>query len=181
MKLLVVRHAIAMERSEYQKMSPGASDDLRPLTAEGRRKMKKNVRGLSSIVKSPEVLVSSSLARALETAEILKDVAWPEIEVLETKSLRPESDVEELVDWLNRLRARNVRLAAPDAMIAIVGHEPHLSAMVSWLLSGSSKPFVELKKGGACLLEFETGPGRAKGRLLWYAPPAILRQVQGGH
>jgi phosphohistidine phosphatase len=177
MKLLVVRHAIAMERSEYQEQNPGASDDLRPLTPEGIRKMKKNTKGLRRIVSCPDALVSSPLVRAIQTAEILRDEAWPRLRILETESLRPDSLTEDLAQWLRRLWEKNYRLAEPDALIAVVGHEPHLSAQVSWLLSGSGKSFVDFKKGGACLLSFEKNPGRGKGRLLWCATPRILRQM----
>ena len=45
-------------------------------------------------------------------------------------------------------------------------------------MSGSRRSEIELKKGGACLLEFvaeEGGVGKKNGRLVWLATPKILR------
>ena len=62
-------------------------------------------------------------------------------------------------------------------LVVLVGHEPHLGVFVSWLLTGLQESFVELKKGSACLLEFEKDvkPGRA--RLLWAMKPGQLREL----
>ena len=38
---------------------------------------------------------------------------------------------------------------------------------------------VELKKGGACLVEFEGKPRAGRGRLAWAIPPGILRDLAG--
>jgi len=48
MQLLVIRHAIAMEREEYART--GRPDSDRPLTDTGRRRMRKNARGLQYIL-----------------------------------------------------------------------------------------------------------------------------------
>ena len=53
--------------------------------------------------------------------------------------------------------------------IAAVGHEPQLGLLVSWLLAGGEESFVELREGGACLLEFDALPGAGRGRLAWLA------------
>lgn len=68
MNLLVVRHGVAMDKAEFV-----GNDDLRPLTLDGIRKMKKNARGLSHLTPRPSLLASSPLVRAQQTAEILVD------------------------------------------------------------------------------------------------------------
>jgi phosphohistidine phosphatase len=60
---------------------------------------------------------------------------------------------------------------------AVVGHEPHLSHFVCWLLTGRNGQFVELKKGGACLLELEQERAAAKAKLLWFLTPKQLRKL----
>ena len=75
MKLLIIRHAIAMDREEFHKqalLSARASggdhkketnDGLRPLTEEGTKKMRKNARGIRAIVGVPDLIASSPLRR----------------------------------------------------------------------------------------------------------------------
>ena len=174
MKLLVVRHAVAMERSVFQARarvdSPeagedfAADDDDRPLTLDGIRKMRKNVKGLRELIEAPDLLVSSPLTRAQQTAEILCET-WRGLEFTTIDSLRPGSDPDDFCDWLS---ARN-------GIVAIVGHEPHLSGLVSWFVAGSQKAMIDLRKGGACLLDFPRGVARGRAQLRWLATPSMLR------
>ncbi|MFN2397240.1 MAG: histidine phosphatase family protein [Gemmatimonadaceae bacterium] len=165
MELLVVRHAIAVDADEFA--STGQSDDLRPLTPEGATRMRAVARGLRSIVPGVERIATSPLTRAMQTAAILADEY--DLEPVSTDSLRPEARYESLLRWWSSKPGTSV--------MAIVGHEPHLSGLVSWLLAGSDSPFIELKKGAACLLEFESTPSVAKGTLLWSLAPAHLRRL----
>ena len=66
MKLLLVRHAIAEEREEFERT--GEPDDQRPLTSEGRKKMKRAAAGLGELVNKVDILATSPLARAQQTA-----------------------------------------------------------------------------------------------------------------
>jgi phosphohistidine phosphatase len=162
-----------MDRDEFQesKRAQGdVSDDLRPLTPKGIKKMRRNAKGIHEFFGKPDLLVSSPLMRALETAHILQE-EWPGCEFAIAEELRPDSNPADLAEWL---RSRHVG-DLPQATVAVVGHEPHLSHMVAWFLSGSAKDFVELKKGGACCLEFNRQMERGKARLLWLAPPGMLK------
>src|SRR5436190_1246413 len=67
MQLLIVRHGIAEERETWAPRN----DDLRPLTEEGKKKMKEAAKGLHALVPKLEVLASSPLTRAVQTATIL--------------------------------------------------------------------------------------------------------------
>jgi phosphohistidine phosphatase SixA len=55
----------------------------------------------------------------------------------------------------------------------VVGHEPDLSRLAEHIL-GARKPFVVLKKGGACLLDLD---GAGEARLQWLAAPRMLREI----
>ncbi|HRK08263.1 MAG TPA: hypothetical protein PLZ57_10875 [Pseudobdellovibrionaceae bacterium] len=90
MNLIYVRHAIAMEREEFSRYcierGLDADDELRPLTAEGKRKMLDNARGLRRLLErvldqhgSRPIIVTSPLVRARQTAEILERVFYPEL------------------------------------------------------------------------------------------------------
>jgi phosphohistidine phosphatase len=65
----------------------------------------------------------------------------------------------------------------PGPAVALVGHEPHLSSWVSWCLTGSLDPIIELKKGGACLLRFGDMIAPRRARLIWLMTPAALRRL----
>jgi phosphohistidine phosphatase len=164
MQLLVIRHAIAMDRDEFAES--GESDDRRPLTKSGVKRMRRGAKGLRAVVDRIDVLVTSPYTRAVETAEIVSDVfdiAPAEV----SASLVPDVHFDELERW--------AELNATGDLLAIVGHEPHLSGLVSWLMTGSGESRIELKKGGACLLEFDSSIRRGTGTLLWLMTPRQLR------
>lgn len=165
MRLLIVRHAIAMDRDEFA--ATGQSDDLRPLTAAGRRWMRAVAKGLATVV-VPDLIATSPLTRAMQTAEILGRVYHIEIGAT-VDALRPESPPDEFIAW--------ARTQPADATVAIVGHEPHLSQLVAWHTAGRTSAFLELKKGGACLLEFDGRPQQSGGTLLWLMRPSQLAEL----
>ena len=167
MQLLVVRHAIAEDREVFA--ASGREDALRPLTAEGTRKMKRTARGLHEIVPGIDVLVSSSFARAAETAEILRR-EYELDQVESARELEPGTSLTDVLTWLGRF---------DQGVVAIVGHEPQLGCLVTYLVTGSERSAVEMKKGGSCLIEFDGAPSAGKGRLAWAIPPGILRDLAG--
>lgn len=165
MKLIVIRHAAAMDRVEFARTC--ADDGLRPLTRTGRRSMRKAARGLRSIA-SIDILATSPLTRAIETADEISDACGvPSVEIPElVPSRRPAA----LLRWLAR--------QPEDATVAIVGHEPHLGQLVSWLLTGLDESFIVFKKGAACLLDFPDGVGAGKAKLSWMLTSRQLRRMR---
>lgn len=168
MKLLVVRHAIAMDQEEFGES--GEPDDLRPLTDKGSKRMQRIAQGLTGQVGEIDRLASSPLTRAMQTAAIIAGtygIADADIEV--TASLSPGAPFEEFERWCEAKGDQNI--------IAIVGHEPHLGSLITWLLTGHWESRVELKKGGACLIGFESKPRRGEGILMWHLTPRQLRSL----
>jgi len=166
MRLLVVRHAIAEDRADYGRSHK--DDSARPLTPEGRRKMARGALGLKQIVPELDVLATSPYKRALETAEIIAD-AYGGLAVDRVPELAPGAGVERVVGWLAGRHAQGV--------VAIVGHEPDLSRLVCALLVGANGPFLELRKGAACLLEFSGAVGAGAAALDWFLGPKHLRRL----
>lgn len=142
MKLLVIRHAIAQEREDF-KIS---DDDLRPLTTKGKKEFERASRFYKKLYPNVEEFYSSSLLRATETADILKKKFKKNYKIIE--ELRPEIESSELLKKLKKSKKK---------FIAIVGHEPSLSRFIGFAVTGKNKSIVEMKKGGACLLEIENG------------------------
>jgi len=166
MKLLVLRHDVA----EPREPGSGADTDAkRPLTDEGRKRAARAGRALAQLVGELELLAVSPLRRARETAEALAR-SFDAVELTETEVLAPGHSPSEVAAWLGEQEGLE--------QAAVVGHEPGLSELVTWLVSGLSTPWLELGKGGACLLELpdRIAPGQAK--LLWLLRPGQLRKLR---
>lgn len=166
MNLLVVRHAIAVDSAEYARDHP--DDAGRPLAPEGEKKMKRAARGLHTLVPELQLLATSPLTRARQTAEILAAEYRPITPVV-APVLAPGQPPAEVGRWLERERRYDT--------IAIVGHEPGLSRTVSWLLAGTDDSILELKKGAACLLTIPDAVVAASAMLLWALTPSQLRDL----
>ena len=165
MQLLVIRHAIAMEREEYAKT--GRPDSDRPLTDTGRRRMRKNARGLQRISPHPDLIGTSPWLRAADTARVIVETLG--VERMETvDAMIPDRPFSELAAWLNE--------HGDVPTIALVGHEPHLGEFVTWLLGGRGSG-VEFKKGAACLLRIDEKVDAGSAILLWHTQPAQLRAL----
>lgn len=166
MKLLLIRHAMAAERDEFART--GEPDEERPLTDEGRKKMKRAVRGLHELVDGVDLIASSPLRRAVQTAEVLAR-RFPEAATTVVGALEPLQSYESFVEWLQRLEDLDV--------VAAIGHEPHLSGLAAFLLTGQEQPFFEFKKGGVALLEFDGPSAAGSAQLRWLLEPAHLRAL----
>jgi phosphohistidine phosphatase len=157
MNLLLVRHARAEDRERFT--GTGQPDSKRPLTAKGIRRMKNAARGLRGLVPSIDLLASSSLRRALETAKILAE-EYGGIECVQRAELAPGGVAEELIDWL--AKQKDVETAC------LVGHEPDLSDLLAALLADPSAGPAKLKKGSVTLIEFPGPVAAAAGHLRWH-------------
>ncbi len=165
MRLVIIRHGPAGDRSEWE--AEGRDDRLRPLTTKGKKEVRRAAKGLRILVPQLDTLATSPLTRAVETADIVAEAYGCEVQVLD--SLTPESRPEQLMAWLEDHRAA--------ATVGVVGHEPHLSALVAFLLTGRPTSFTELKKGGACQLELADPPRPGRATLQWLLTSDALRRL----
>src|SRR6266516_2642055 len=122
--------------------------------------------GLKALIPELDVLAASPYKRAFETAEIIGN-AYGDLTVERVAELTPGASVDRVVAWLTGRHARG--------SVAVVGHEPDLSRLVCTLLADTSRPFLELRKGAACLLEFPGPVGRGAATLDWFLGPKHLR------
>jgi phosphohistidine phosphatase len=164
-KLLIVRHGPAGDPEEWQQQ--GKDDRVRPLTPKGKKEVRKAAAGLVRLVPALDLIVTSPWTRAAQTAEIVNKEYGVDVEELEelTSDHRPE----DLNPWLSEQPEREA--------VALVGHEPHLSLLVGYLLSGRSTSFVDLKKGGACLIEMGHPSRPGSGCLEWLLDDRELRRL----
>jgi phosphohistidine phosphatase len=163
MDLYLVRHAIAEDHS-------ATGDADRALTPEGKAKMAQATRGLRKLKLRPDLILTSPLRRARETAEILaQGLDEPKVEVM--RELSPAAAVASVIPAL-RPHARRPSLA-------LVGHEPNLGHLASLLLAGTESRFaLEFKKGGvACIAAELSGEGVRGAVLRWLVTPKFLRSL----
>jgi len=163
-KLLIVRHGTAGSREEFAKT--GQPDDLRPLTKEGIEDIGVVARGLRELVPHVATFATSPLVRARQTADIVAEVYGQP--VIETDVLRPDAPYDQFESWAESTQGD---------VVAVFGHEPHLSGLIAWLIGGR-KSRIDLKKGGACLLEFHRQPREGAGALVWLLTPKVVRRLR---
>lgn len=167
MHLLIVRHGDAGDSEEFAKS--GQPDRLRPLSKKGRTQMRDVARGLLALVPEADLMVTSPYTRAVQTEEIVRRAYGDDVAVETSGTLEPERAPDDFAQWLR---------AYDDAAVVIaVGHEPHLSTLATWLMTGVEDSRIELKKGGACLLEFDGRPRKGAGTLRWLMGPKALRRM----
>jgi len=163
MKLVLIRHARAEERALLQR------DRTRALTPEGRRRMRKAGKGLCTLLPSLDVLASSPLVRARQTAEIVARVYGNGLAITPLPALTPGAPMRNLLAWL--------REQPLEATVALVGHEPDLGRLMGWLLTGRQATFVHFKKGAAALIEFGLTPRAGSGGLVWLLTATQLAKM----
>lgn len=156
--LCLIRHGMAEERG------PAWPDDrLRPLTSRGIARWRVGATGLLSVFQ-PQVVLTSPLVRARQTAEILA-IAGGGLAIVEVESLA-DDDMAAV--------ARDV-LATRTKAVAVVGHEPWMSELLAWATAPGGGVYVDFKKAAAALVSFEGAPEAGGGTLKWFLSPAVLR------
>lgn len=163
MQVYILRHAIAVPRG-----TPGYPNDDRPLTEEGIRKMVECAKGIKEITGSFNLIISSPLIRALETAKITAEATGYDKEIITTEYLLPGSPQRNLFRFLSDYNHTE--------KILLVGHEPHLGYLASKLI-GISESVVEFKKGGICKIDIDDMPPVNPGKMLYLLQPKELRAI----
>src|SRR5205814_1390031 len=162
MQLLVIRHGTAED------VASGGDDARRALTKGGEKEMKTIAGALAMLVESLDVIAASSLLRAQQTAKIVAK-AYDDLSVQTVDALAPGGEPPALVEWLNQHPSAEA--------VAVVGHQPDLGTLVTWLMTGAGNSRVELKKGGAALLEFSSRVSAGSGTLRWLLTGSQLRKI----
>jgi phosphohistidine phosphatase len=164
-RLLVIRHGLAGNPEKWE--AAGRDDRLRPLTPKGKKELRRAAPGLVRLVPTLDALATSPWVRAAQTAEIVAEEYDCEIETVE--QLTSDHKPEDLMPWLEKQRQRE--------SVGVVGHEPHLSLLVGYLLTGKSSSLIQLKKGGACLLDMADHLAPGRGMLEWLLTDRELRRL----
>lgn len=153
MQVYLLRHGIAEEERS------GLSDADRALTQDGRRKLRHTLQTASQADVRPTLVLTSSLRRAVETAEIAQEVFKYNGELVRTEALLPNSSVHEV--W------NEIRVHAAEPVIVLVGHNPQFAELAGYLL-GAPELQIDVKKGSLLRIDFESLSSQPKGILRWF-------------
>ena len=136
-------------------------DDERPLTDYGKKEVRQVAKFLDRLKANPDLIVSSPLPRALQTAEAAAEQL--KTKLCQDEALQPGFGISELSAVLKR---------HPSKVLMLVGHEPDFSSVISALTGG----FIKMSKAGIALVDLD--PETEKGRLLWLFPPKFARKAK---
>ena len=156
-ELCLLRHANAGDSTTWD-----APDELRPLTEKGRRQSERVGRLLAASGFAPDAVLTSPLARARETAEIVADLLG--VRLQEEPRLGGPLDLATLEAILDD--------AGSPRRALIVGHDPDFSELVSELVGGSP---IFMRKGALARIDVERPLEPGSGDLRWLVPPDLLR------
>jgi phosphohistidine phosphatase len=167
MELYVIRHADA------KPLDDTITDDAdRPLTETGIAQSKALAQCLQKLGVKLDVVLTSPLLRAKQTAEeMLRN--W-------SGTKPPVEVVQELADASKRKRLGKLLQEVGKESVAIIGHQPDLSTFTAWL-TGSRKAQIDFAKAGAALVHCTEAPDRGAGTLEWLVTPSWFNMPTPRH
>jgi len=164
MNLFFLRHAKACPRGP--KYRP---DSKRPLTRDGEKAMRQAAAGIQRLDLSFDLILASPYLRALRTAEILAE-AYDSKKLFVTRHLAADAEPREVV-------AEIMENFGALENIALVGHEPYLSGLISVLLTGRPGMKIDFKKAALCKLSVEELRFGDCATLCWLLTPRQLARL----
>ncbi len=166
MKLYLLRHGIAVDHLGGNI----TSDWQRPLTKEGQEETKQVAVGLKSIGVKADLVVSSPLIRAKQTAQIILETLSKDGEIQTTEALAPGTNSSQLYKFLKPFNQSE--------NIFLVGHEPDMGRLAGILLWAGPELYMPFKKAGICRIDIVDIPPTSPGVLKWFLTPKILCSVK---
>ncbi|HEY6931103.1 MAG TPA: phosphohistidine phosphatase SixA [Thermoanaerobaculia bacterium] len=158
MDLWLLRHAAAEDRAA------SGRDEDRELTPEGVKRAKAVARGLAALEPKIKLVIASPYRRARQTAEPAVEALGLSRKLRESRALEPDRDPEEIL----------AEVTAEDAeAVLLVGHMPHLGALLGHLVTGG-RIEIPMKKASVARVALE---GRGRGALRALLPAGVLEDL----
>lgn len=161
MKIHLLRHA------EAEEASPSGRDADRRLTDAGRKRMRLVAKAIAKMDPEYDAVLVSPLVRSRQTAEPVAAACGFRNPFLETKSLLPNADPEEILVELGKLGTGSVLL---------IGHQPHVGRLLGRLATGRRDAEIPMKKAGLAEIEIDGDPSIARAELKWLLSPRLLEE-----
>jgi phosphohistidine phosphatase len=166
MELYVIRHGDAIDREDPQV----TGDAMRWLTDIGREEVAVSARLLQSLGVAPDLVLTSPMVRARQTAEIVSDLIGPASGPEISEDLVYGGSLASVLsDVLERGRPRQVVLA---------GHMPSVGALIGYLAWQRPENGVPFRTGEVCRIDLpDDSPHPGYGDLRWLIPPKVARKL----
>jgi phosphohistidine phosphatase len=164
MNIYLLRHGIAAAIGQENNFR----DEQRALTPEGIDKMRQAAQGLKRLQVAFDVIAASPLIRARQTAEIVAEALKFRQPLDEWDELAPEGAVDAVLRRLHDFRECK--------SVLLVGHQPSIGCVTSYLVFGDARVSLPFKKGAVFCVQANDPPPWA-GELLWMLPSRMLRQI----
>ena len=158
MQIYLLRHGIAEDAK------PGRPDSERPLTSEGRDKLRRVLKRARTADLDPSLILSSPYRRALETAAVAAEVLGYKGEIVRTGALVPESSPED--SW------EEIRSRKDERAILLASHEPLMSSLAAFLLDSPALQ-VDMKKAALVRIDCDRFGPKPSGVLKWMLTPGL--------
>jgi phosphohistidine phosphatase len=164
LNLYIMRHAEAEDEAE------SGGDEARPLTVHGRERTRDAASGLRALGLRFDAILTSSLLRAAETAELVADEYANDSPPQVVPAFSPDVSPREALAALTPF--------ARHREVLVVGHEPQLSRLAGLLLTSNGAVAIRLKKGACVALDLRKAiePGAAE--LRWMLTQRQLRKLR---
>jgi len=159
-RIYIVRHGIAADPADFR-----GPDESRPLTDKGRRRFRRAARAFARLGETVDLLLSSPLVRAVQTAEILAGALGVDaVEI--TDELKPSQSAEAI------LRAIGPRLSDGQGAM-LVGHDPHVSRLLAHAadLSAVEGARIHFRKGSIVRIDVGALPSARPAQARWWMRP----------
>ena len=158
-----LRHANAGQK----RINP-VQDEKRPLDKEGIEQCRYVGRMLNALDVHVDLILSSPLKRAAQTASLIANELGYEEKIILTPALRPDANYAKFTVLLED--------HAQHEAIMVAGHNPNLSEFLGRLIGGGSRAGMDLKKGAVARVEVD----RRRGILHWMLTPKVVRTLTHG-
>lgn len=157
MNLYLIRHSIA------ENISLNKKDFERELTEEGKFVIQKASEAWKNYVGKVDVVLTSPLTRAIQTADIISSNLQEVPNVIKDNNLGTGSRTSDLIDLLNSLKYKNV---------IVVGHQPDLSIHIN-NFCGSGNFNLAFPPASLAKIEFDNSIKYGRGKLIYFIPPIV--------
>ena len=158
MEIYLLRHGIAEDAKA------GQSDSSRALTSEGREKLERVLHRAAKAGVKPSLILSSPLLRAMQTAEVAKDVLGYDAKIVQTEALTPHASP---AATRNEIRERR-----SESAVILASHEPLMSALAAFLLRSPGLQ-VDMKKAALVRMDCDRFGAEPSAVLKWMLTPGI--------
>jgi len=158
MHIYLLRHGIA------QDARPGQADSARALTPEGYKRLREILKRARVASVAPSLIVTSPYVRARQTAEVAAEILGYAEELSPSPRLTPMAAPVDT--WAE------VRALRGETSVLLVGHEPHMSSFMGFLLR-TPELRVDFKKGAMVRIDMPDLGVQPRGVLKWMMAPKL--------